>query len=284
MMSRRPVGLVSLLTLTVSIAAFAQGYKIDWYSVNCGGGLVTGGGYKLNSSIGQAAAGFVSNTSYLHWIGFWAGDLPEPLVPDSIGAAKMLPDGTYVSIAGRIATTSATDFAGFFYVKEENRSSGIRVAVPAAVSGLVRGSIVNVIGTLGTTSDGERCLTGPVVIIMGSRTPLAPLGMPNKSIGGGDWGTPPEGQYGVLNGLGPNNVGLLIQTWGRVTEKGSGYLLISDGSGDAVRVSTAGLSTVPDVDDYISVIGISSLYKPAADRLRYVLPRGNADINEYGGP
>jgi len=274
----------AVLMLTACVGSFARDYKIDWYSINSGGGLVTGGSYKLNSSIGQSAAGFVSNTSYLHWIGFWAGDLPEPVVPDSIAAAKMLPDNTYVSISGRIATTSATDFTGFFYVEEENRSNGMRVAVPAAVSGLARGSVVNVIGTLGTTPEGERCLTGPIVIIVGSHDPLTPLGMPNRSVGGGDWGIPPLGQYGVLGGVGLNNVGLLIQTWGKVTEKGAGYLLITDGSGDAVLVSTAGLSTIPHVNDYISVIGISTLYKPASDRLRHILPRSNPDVTDYPIP
>ena len=283
-MLRKAASFVSLVALALCAAAFAQGYRIDWYSINSGGGLVTGGGYKLNSSIGQSAAGFVSNTSYLHWIGFWAGDLPEPTVPESIGAAKMLPDGTYVSISGRIATTSASDFNAFFYVEEEDRSSGIRVAVGAPVAGLLRGSVVNVIGTLGTTPEGERCLTSPIVIIAGTHTPLTPLGMPNKSVGGGDWGVPPLGQAGVTGGVGLNNVGLLIQTWGRVTEKGAGYLLITDGSGDAVRVSTAGLSTIPEVGDYISVIGISSLYRPASDRLRYVMPRGSSDIEENVSP
>jgi hypothetical protein len=280
----RILALVCVLGFACSVCAVAADYKIDWYSINSGGGLVTGGGYKLNSSIGQSAAGFVSNTSYLHWIGFWAGDLPEPVVPDSIGAAKMLLDGTYVSISGRIATTSATDFAGFFYVEEEDRSSGMRVAVPAAVAGLVRGSVVNVIGTLGTTPEGERCLTGPIVIIVTTHTPLTPLGMPNRSVGGGDWGTPLLGQYGVLGGTGLNNVGLLITTWGKVTEKGSGYMLITDGSQDAIRVSTAGLSTLPSLNDYISVIGISTLYKPASDRLRYVLPRGNSDVTDHPTP
>jgi len=265
-------------------AAGANDLQINWSSINCGGGLATGGAYRLNSSVGQSAVGFVNNTTYLHWIGFWAGDLPVPQVPPSIGAAKALPDGTYVSIAGRIATTSATDFTGFFNIEEEDRSSGIRVTVSAAVPGLLRGKTVNVIGTLGTTPEGERCITGPIVIIVSSHVPLAPLGMPNRSVGGSNWGVPPLGQYGVLGGTGLNNVGLLITTWGRVVEKGMGYILITDGSGDAVRVSTAGLSTIPDVDDYISVIGISSLYKPALDRLRHVLPRGNSDVRDYLAP
>lgn len=280
-MLKRTLAAVCMLQLACCVSAFAQGWQIAWYSINSGGGRVAGAGYALNSSIGQSAAGFVSNDTCLHWVGFWAGDLPEPVVPPSISAAKALRDGTYVSIGGRIATTSEGDFSGFFYIEEEDRSSGIRVAVSGAVSGLLQGSVVNVIGTLGTTAEGERCLTGPVVIIVGTHTPLMPLGMPNRSVGGGDWGAPPLGQYGVSDGAGVNNVGLLIETWGRVTEVGTGYMLITDGSGDAIRVSTAGLSAIPQVNDYISVVGISSLHKPASDRLRYVLPRGNADLRRF---
>ena len=257
----------------------ADTYFISWHAIRSGGGLAAGGPYRLNCSVGQPTAGFVNSASLLHWIGFWAGDMPTPTVAPTLHAAKQMEDGTFVSIAGKIAASGQGDFDLFFYVQEDNRSSGIRVNVPASqISGLVRGKVVNVIGTLGTTPEGERQLTGPIVIIVSSDDTLASLGMPNRSVGGGDWGIPPEGQYGVLGGAGLNNVGLLIMTWGKVTEKGAGYLLITDGSGDAIRVSTAGLCTIPDVDDYIIVIGISSLYKPGADRLRLILPRDDADI------
>jgi hypothetical protein len=265
-------------------SAASSDYKIDWYSVNSGGGTMSGGAYGLDGSIGQASAGFVQNTTFLHWVGFWSGEVPIPILVETPHAAKLLNDGAFVSIAGKIATSGQGDFDLFFYVQEENRSSGIRVAVPAAVAGLARGSVVNVIGTLGTTREGERQLTGPIVIIVSSHDPLAPLGMPNKSVGGGDWGTPLLGQYGVAGATGLNNVGLLIATWGRVTEKGTGYLLITDGSGDAIRVSTAGLSTIPDENDYICVIGISSLYKPGSDRLRLVLPRADSDVKKHPVP
>ena len=268
-----------LLLSAAGASACAGDYKIDWYSINCGGGLVTCAGYKLNTSIGQSAAGFVSNTSCLHWIGFWAGDLPVPVVPGSVGAAKMLPDGTYVSIAGRIATTSAADFSGFFYIEEEDRSSGIRVTVSAAVPGLLRGKVVNAVGTLGTTPEGERCLTGPIVIIVSTHAPLTPLGMPNRSVGGGEFGIPPLGQCGVLGGAGLNNIGLIIKSWGRVIEAGSDYIVIDDGSSTPVRVSTAGMAGIPGVGNYVTVVGISSIHKPGADRLRLILPRGRDDIN-----
>ena len=242
---------------------------------------MTGGGYKLNSTVGQPAAGFTKSTSFLHWIGFWAGEVPEPEVVPDIGAAKMLPDGTFVSISGKIATTSEADFTGFFYIEEEGRFSGIRVAMPGGpVAGLLRGHVVNVIGTLTTIGD-ERQLSGPIVIIVGTHAPLAPVGMPNRTVGGGDMGSLPLGQYGVTDGVGLNTVGLLIQTWGRVTATGDGYVVVDDGSGTPVRVDTSTLASPPDSNEYVSVIGISSLYKPGADRLRLILPRGGSDVDSY---
>ena len=274
--------IIVLMILAATGTAVGQGYQINWYSINSGGGLVSGGGYNLNSTIGQPAAGFVKNTSYLHWVGFWAGEVPTPTVAAKVSDAKLWPDGTFVSIAAKIATSDAGDFANCFYVEELDRSSGMRVAVsPGLIIDLLRGKKVNVIGTMGTTPTGERELTGPIVIVVGTETPLTPLGMTNKTVGGGDYGDPEIGlgQYGVLGGSGTTNVGLLIQTWGRVKAKDTDYVEIDDGSGTPVRVDTTTLSDPPDMDEYVTVIGLSSLYKPDADRLRLILPRDDADID-----
>jgi len=271
--------LAILLLAAVSAANAASDYKIDWYSINSGGGIASSASYNANTTIGQPTAGFASSTSFLHWIGFWAGDVPTPTVVPSIDAAKALPDDTCVSIAGRLATTSATDFSFFFYIEERDRHSGIRVATPGGpIAGLARGSVVNVIGTMGTTSDGERVLTGPIVVIMYTDTPLGPLGMPNRSLGGGN---SPVGQIGVKGGKGLNNVGLLVTTWGQVTALAGSDMLITDGSGDSVRVNVAGLAALPGVSDYVSVIGICSLTTSGPDKLPYVLPRTRPDIRAY---
>jgi len=272
-----------LLAVAASLVG-AAGYQIKWYSINSGGGLVSGGGYNLNSTIGQPAAGFVKSTSYLHWVGFWAGEVPTPAVASKVSDAKLWPDGTFVSIAAKIATSDAGDFASFFYIEEETRASGIRVSTPGGpIATLARGKRVNVIGTLGTTPAGERELTGPIVVIISSRDPLLPLWMTNKTVGGGDYGDPGIGlgQYGVLGGYGTINVGLLIQTWGKVIANGTDYVLINDGSGTPVRVDTSTLSDPPDMDEYVTVIGLSSLYlyEPGADRLRLILPRDDADVD-----
>ncbi len=274
----RIVSLTVLLIAALSCACLAQsGYQISRCSVNCGGGLVAGGNYKLDSSIGQSAVGFVVTTSILHWIGFWAGEVPAPVVADNVTAAKMLPDGTLVSIAGRIATSAVGDFAGFFYVEDPSRTSGIRVAAPpSGVAGLARGSVVNVIGTLATNADDERQLVGPIVIVLSTAQPLGPLGMPNRSLGGGDLGDPVR-QHGVTGGSGLNNVGLLIHTWGRVVAAGTGWVQIDDGSGP-VTVDTTTLAAQPEQGSYVSIVGIGSLYLSSTDHLRLVLPRNYTDV------
>ena len=275
-----------LLTLIASCCVFAQSYKIDWNSVNSGGGVMSGGGYGINGTVGQPAAGFTNSTSFLHWIGFWAGEVPTPIVVPTIAAAKLLADRTFISVSGKIATSTEGDFSGFFYLEESNRSNGIRVAFPiGAISGLVRGkSVVTVLGSMAMASAGERQIKACVIVITSTNAlAIGPLGMNNRNLGGGNLGIPPLGQYGVKDGSGLNNVGLLVTTWGRVSYVDDVYMIISDGSNSGVRVSTAQLAIpLPEPNDYISVIGISSLYMLSGsppDRVPQVLPRTDSDVN-----
>lgn len=267
------------LGLSVSSVSAAN-YKIDWYVIGAGGGAASSASYTVNATIGQPVAGFVSGASILHWIGFWAGEAPTPTVATSIHDVKLLPDGTFVSTAGKIATTAASEFSNFFYIEEADRSSGLRVAIPAqAVVGLVRGSKVDVLGTLATTADGERQIAGTVVVIGATQTPLEPLGMPNNRLGGGDLGSPPLGQMGVTGGFGLNNIGLLVKSWGEVTSAGAGFVTIDDGTGP-IRVDTSVLVSQPVVGSYISVVGLSSLRQNGPDHDRLLLPRAGGDVTE----
>lgn len=276
----RTTVLCCAIVLTVCCgAANAQGYRIDWYSINSGGGVVSGGGYVMSSTVGQTAAGIVQNTSYIHWVGFWHGTTATPILCATTSDAKLHPDGALVSVAGKVATSAIGDFAGFFYVEEPDRSSGIRVALsPGSVAGLARGSVVNVIGTLGTTGSGERQLTGPMVIIVSTATSLTPLGMPNRSLGGSDLGTPPSGQMGVTGGFGLNNIGLLVKTWGRVSYLPGNVLAIDDGSGVVVRIDASTLNALPPSNSYVAVTGVSSLWQSGGIRGRLLMPREPGDV------
>ncbi len=91
----------------------------------------------------------------------------------------------------------------------------------------------------------------------------------------------------LVDAPGLNNIGLLVCTTGRVTYVGATYFYIDDGSGvsdstdhAAVRVFAPGLS-LPALDDYVRVTGISSCFKasPDSDDLcRLVRVRDQADI------
>jgi hypothetical protein len=53
---------------------FAAGpYKMDWYTIDGGGGTSKGGPYVLTGTIGQADAGYSSGDKYEVLGGFWSG-------------------------------------------------------------------------------------------------------------------------------------------------------------------------------------------------------------------
>ena len=51
----------------------AQSFSLDWFSVDGGGGVSTGGVYSVSGTIGQPDAGMMSGGNFLLQGGFWAG-------------------------------------------------------------------------------------------------------------------------------------------------------------------------------------------------------------------
>ncbi|MGB9619376.1 MAG: hypothetical protein ACPL7K_03065, partial [Armatimonadota bacterium] len=94
---------------------------------------------------------------------------------------------------------------------------------------------------MATTDDGERFIDRARIALGPISEPVRPVGLTNRSIGGGDFGKPADGtgQQGPTGGVGLNNVGLLIRTWGRIVEREPGLLpswfVIDDGSGANVK-------------------------------------------------
>ncbi|MGB9619660.1 MAG: hypothetical protein ACPL7K_04535, partial [Armatimonadota bacterium] len=141
-------------------------------------------------------------------------------VQHDIASVKKLPDGTFVELSAKPVTAGTDQIGGDFYVEEPDRSCGIRVR-PAGSGQVSEGESVEVVGKLDTLPSGERAIVDATV----RRAPLpipgpTALGMPNRSVGRGDFfyepGPPGVGQVGVVGGLGLNNIGLLVRTWGRV--------------------------------------------------------------------
>ena len=284
------VCVMCVVTLAMAAAAGAVEIVLSSSVFDGGGGLAPGKDTCANGSIGQSMAGFVGSPRMLHWSGFWAGETTTPTSAASLSSLRQMASGSYISLSGTLAASSAGDLSPFFYVEAADRSAGMRVnPLQGQVAGLERGSTVNVIGTLNTLASGERQISAPVVILAGKLTEPAALGMPSYSVGGGDFGIPPgTGQYGVTGGTGLNNVGLLVSTWGVVKFSSNGYFAMTDGSlGDnqlavLVYVATDRLSSTPATGRFVCVTGLSSLLLDrSSQRQRYILPRDDKDVTVY---
>jgi hypothetical protein len=137
-----------------------------------------------------------------------------------------------------------------------------------------------VLGTVQTNSSGERYVQADVIASAGSGE-VRPVCMNNKSVGGGDWFYDPTGggQKGVQGGVGLNNIGLLVRTFGRVGLTGPDFYYIDDGSNvgfgtpfAGVKVQVLpGVSIPPSGYPMWIVTGISSCYRLGDDLQRLIL-------------
>ncbi|NIM51884.1 MAG: hypothetical protein GTO22_22010, partial [Gemmatimonadales bacterium] len=176
----------------------------------------------------------------------------------AVGVAKLLSDGTLVGIDAAVVSAAWPDV---FYIEADDRSCGIRVE--KAGHALTEGMRADVVGALATDADAERYINADTAVPAGTGS-VAPVGLTNKCVGGGDWNYDPVtgiGQKGVRDSAALNNIGLLIRTWGRVTYKDTDHFYLDDGSklddGSGhlgVKVLATGLS-IPAQDAYVQVTG-----------------------------
>jgi hypothetical protein len=68
--SRLVRGVVPALAM-MAVAARAQSYSLDWFSIDGGGGTSTGGVYSVTGTIGQPDASHLSGGNYSIDGGFW---------------------------------------------------------------------------------------------------------------------------------------------------------------------------------------------------------------------
>lgn len=210
------------------------------------------------------------------------GETSATSVP-TIFAAKGYTDGTRVLLSAKIATAGTDQIPGVFYIEEANRTSGIRVVSADPVR---EGNVVDVTGAI-TTVDGEREIAATSVRIAAQPgTVPTPVGTGVAHLGGTALNayTP-----GVRNGRGPNNIGLLVTCWGKVTTTGSGFFYIKDGvlapkSGqqpaapiEAKVICCAGVAP-PAAGTFVSVTGISSCEPSGTDSVRRVIMRKASDL------
>ena len=131
-------------------------------------------------------------------------------------------------------------------------------------SGYVEGDVVEVSGTV-MTVNGERSIQGATLTRTGTHTPLKPIGIPQKWIGGGRNNM----KSGITGGIGANNVSLLVTVYGRVVSTSAyDYFYIDDGSNLDTGTGLIGLKinsgslTKPARNSFVRVTGISSIERP----------------------
>lgn len=173
----------------------------------------------------------------------------------SIRDARLVASDYPAELRGVVVSAA---FDGFFYVEDENRTCGIRVDLQN--HGLSAGSRVDLAGQ-SVGGDGERRIRARSVTQVGSGN-VQSLGISNAALGGGDWNyvsSTGAGQRGVANGVGLNNIGLLVQVWGKVVSRGPGEdFTIDDGSGQPVWCRAPAGFAMDTGWDYVSVTGVSS--------------------------
>lgn len=181
----------------------------------------------------------------------------QPAAPlDTVVEVKMSPDGEFIAIENVVVTRA---FDGFFYIEQQDRTAGIRVQWSEPVPA---GRLARVSGTLGTHDGVERQIAAANVHVGADPVGVEPIGMVTRSLPGRDLvysaGPPATGQMGAPGGYGPNNVGLLVRTWGSVIPEADGIRL-NDGSSTHPRVILPEGMIPPAEGSFVRVTGISSI-------------------------
>lgn len=172
--------------------------------------------------------------------------------PVTVAQAKQLDNGITVEINEAVVTAVFDDG---FYIEQPDRTSGVRVKL--AQPNVKEGMMVTVTGITSTAGLEREIVSPQIEVLAAAGQPIKPLAIRNSDLGGVAIG-PYIGN--PIGSLGPNTLGLLVSTWGRVTEIVGGSapgFMLDDGSGVGVKVIPAEGVTAPAVGQFITVTGIS---------------------------
>lgn len=187
----------------------------------------------------------------------------------SVPVVKGFVDGMLVALSGVLVTATPAQ-VGAYYVQEPSRTGGIRVETIAGSANI--NDRVNVIGWLKTVN-GERIIFDATIVPTGSST-AKPVALTNRDLGGRDFNSLAKGATGKF---GPNNVGLLVKTFGRVSSSGGGVFYITDGSGEPAKIDASACGAFPNTNDYVCVTGICRLEMSGSEYVPCVKLRQTGD-------
>ena len=193
---------------------------------------------------------------------------PQPVQMSRLGEAGQFVDGTRVIASGLIVTANSQQ-AGANYVQQQDRSAGIRAE---STDVFTPGRLVQIVGVLGTKPTGERYLRDC------QRVSDLEYGGDIRSLAC----RPPQVTWtsGDPAAKGLGTIGLLVDTWGRVTIRSTGYFTLNDGSasGSGLKVITPVAATPPSLGAMVRVTGIAQLEAGPTGSIPVLVPRSPGDI------
>ena len=292
--AKNVAGLWSDVVHSALITANQGGYDAS-PSLNSGGVSVSpraSANYRIVDSIGQFVVSTSESPSFVMEHGYWHAEIPI-LEADGPGAAKAIANGQTLQIGSQVkpvvVISGTSTFADRFYIESLDRISGIACQYGAAGGpALVEGDRVYVIGKLNTIGN-ERMLQFASPTFVTRLDPLAPMYIGVPFLGGvalNQW-TP-----GVLDGIGLNNVDLLVRTYAGLVSyrdpQGRFFYLdngdnLYDGSGYGIRIVCDGFAgggklAMSAYGETVIVTGISSVVTINNQAVRALRPRRQTDI------
>lgn len=217
---------------------------------------------------------------------------------ETIGQAKVKPDGSSVSVVGTVISSNPQEF----YIESTDGCSGIWVLASSEYA--ATNNIVEITGTLNSMF-GEHVITDAQVSQPKGQFQIKPMGMSNRAVGGASYSQlssiydylphhiPGDGiEYKWTPAGGANNTGLLVTTWGTVNAvyyspiTSAKWFYIDDGYGAVSDYGDQGVLVYSDVDvkeyNYIKVTGLSSVepsFEDPTKLIRVIRPRNASDIS-----
>lgn len=237
-----------------------------------------------NAEMGGAPGTFSANRLMENILGFLGVQTsPATITGDEIGSLKAKDDGKGALLIGKVVSRALTS-NGPYYIEDTSRASGIRLKTSQTLS---EGLLVTVAGVLETAADTSTFPTDPIkerqvnaveILAAGQTDVPLPLGIRTGLAGGQTEGS----QFGVDQGIGLNNVGLLATVWGRVTEVSAMWFRLDDGSGyqpagqtyPGIKVAAeqAVMPVLWNVGDYVKATGVIGTELSSLDGQGVVVP------------
>jgi len=159
---------------------------------------------------------------------------------DKVSDVKSLEDGTRIALAGKQLTALPGNGvpSGVAYIEETDRYAGIRLDIADVTFTANVGDAITFQGVVATTSEGEKYIDVTGVSAVDSElTPIKPLAMntrfANTSLASA----------------------LYVKIFGKVTELGTNYFILDDGSGTPVKVYAP---TLPGLNANVGARGVLS--------------------------